>query len=68
MGESTFKILTGTQAGKRSLGRPRHGWEDSIRMYLTEIGINTSNSAQDRGYWRELANAALNLLNKAELF
>ena len=27
---STFKILTGTPAGKRPLGRPRRGWEDNI--------------------------------------
>ena len=31
---STFKILTGTPIGKRPLGRPRHRWEDNIRMYL----------------------------------
>ena len=39
-------------------------WEDNIRMDLKEIGINTRNwgdSAQDRGYWRTLVNAALNL-------
>ena len=39
--------------GKRPLGRPRHRWEDNIRMDLEEMGINTSNwvgSAQDRDY------------------
>ena len=44
------KILTGEPIGKRSLGRPRHRWEDNIRMDLEEIGINTRNwvdSAQD---------------------
>ena len=38
--------------------------EDSIRMGLKEIGINTKNwvdLAQDRDYWRALMNAALNL-------
>jgi hypothetical protein len=42
----------------------RHRWEDDIRMGLKEIGINTRNwfdSAQDRDYWRALANVALNL-------
>ena len=39
-GRSAFKILTGTPAGKRTLGRPRRRWEDNIRMDLEEIGIN----------------------------
>ena len=38
-GRSAFKILTGIPTGKRPLGRPRHRWEDNIRMDLTEIGI-----------------------------
>ena len=39
-------------------------WEDDIRMDPEEIGIGAGNwvdSAQDRDYWRALANAALNL-------
>ena len=62
--KSAFKILTGTPAGKRSLGRPRRRWEDNIRMDLKEIDINTGNwvdSAQDRDHWRALVNAPLNL-------
>ena len=39
-GRSTLKILTGKPTGKRPLGRPRHRWEDNIRMNLEEIGIN----------------------------
>ena len=42
-GRSAFKILTGKPAGKRPLGMPRHKWEDNIRMYLKEIGINMMN-------------------------
>ena len=63
-GRSVFKILTGKPTGKIPLGRPRRRWEDSIRMDLEEIGINTGywvDSAQDRDYWRALVNAALNL-------
>jgi hypothetical protein len=40
--------------GKRPLGRPRHRWEDNIRMNIKEIGINMRNwvdSAQNRDYW-----------------
>ena len=50
-GRSAFKILTGKPTGKRPLGRPRRRWEDNIRMYLEEIGINVGNwvdLAQDR--------------------
>ena len=63
-GRSAFKILTGKPTGKIPLERPRHKWEDNIRMNLEEIGINTRNSidsVQDRDYWRALVNAALNL-------
>ena len=63
-GRSVFKILTGKPTGKRPLGRPRFRWEDNIRMDLEEIGISVGNwvdSAQDRNYWRDLVNVALNL-------
>ena len=63
-GRSAFKILTGKPTGKRPLGRPRRRWEDNIRMYLEEIGMNAGNwvdSPQNRDYWRALVNAALNL-------
>ena len=60
---SALKILTGKPIGP--LGRPYRRWEDNIGMDLEEIGINTRNwvdTAQERNYWRALANAALNLL------
>jgi hypothetical protein len=59
---SALKILTGKPIGKRPLGRPRHKWEDNIRMDLREISINMRNwvnFAQDRDYWRTLVNSAL---------
>ena len=34
IGRSAFKILTGKPTGKRPLARPRHRWEDNIRMDL----------------------------------
>jgi hypothetical protein len=61
---SAFKILIGTPAGKRPLGRPSRRWEDNIRMDLNEMVINTRNwvaLAQNRDYWRALVNVALNL-------
>ena len=63
-GRNAFKILTDKPAGKRPLRRPRRRWEDDIRTDLKEIGVNTRNrvdSAQDRDYWRSLANATMNL-------
>jgi hypothetical protein len=42
-GRNGFIILTGTPTEKRPLGRPRHRWEDNIRMDLLEIGINMRN-------------------------
>ena len=64
VGRVAFKILTGTPAGKRPLGRPRRRWVDNIRTDLKEIGIKMRNlvdSTQDRDYWRALVNMALNL-------
>ena len=61
-GGSAFKILTGTPAGKRPLGRPRRRWEDNIRMDLKEIGINKRNwidSAQNMNYWRALVKCGI---------
>ena len=63
-GRSAIKILTNTRVGKRSLGRSRGRWEDNIRLYIIEIGINTRNWVdlkRIRDYWSVLENAALNL-------
>ena len=63
-GRSILKILTSKPTGNRTLGRPRHRWEDNIRIVLKEMGINTRNwvdLAQDRDYWRVLLNVALEL-------
>jgi hypothetical protein len=58
--EGTFKILTSTSTGKRSLGRPRRRWKDvNVRIDLKEMCINTRNwvdLAQYRVYWRVLVN------------
>ena len=40
-GRSAFKIVTGKPTEKRPLGRPRHRWEDNIRMDLEEICVNS---------------------------
>jgi hypothetical protein len=40
MGEErkVYSVLVGKPEGKRPLGRPRHRWEDGIRMDLSDIG------------------------------
>jgi hypothetical protein len=53
----------GKLKGKRPLGRPRHGWEDNIRMDLREIGwggMDRIDLAQDRDQWRALVNTVIN--------
>jgi hypothetical protein len=41
MGEErkVYKVLVGKPEEKRPLGRPRHRWEDGIRMDLRETGL-----------------------------
>jgi hypothetical protein len=34
-----YTILVGKPEGNRPLGRPRRGWEDNIKLDLTEIGV-----------------------------
>ena len=35
---STYGDLVGKSEGKRPLGRPRHRWQDNIKMDLQEVG------------------------------
>jgi hypothetical protein len=56
--------LVGRPEGKRPLGRPRHRWEDNIKMDLEEIGIDGANwiqLAQDRVQWWAFVNTVMNL-------
>ena len=57
-------MLVGKPEGKRLLGRPRHRWEDNIKMDLQEVGcewMNWIDLAQDRDRCRTLVNAEMNL-------
>jgi hypothetical protein len=40
MGErrGIYRFLVGKPEGKTPLGRPRHRWEDNIKMELQEVG------------------------------
>jgi hypothetical protein len=66
MGEerNVYRVLMGKSEGKIPLGRPRHRWEDGIRMDLREIGWGSVDwilLAQDRDRWRALVNTVMNL-------
>ena len=36
--ERCIQVLVGKPEGKRPLGRPRHRWEDNIKVDLKEVG------------------------------
>jgi len=58
------RVLVGKPEGKRPLGRPRHRWEDNIKMDLQEVGcggMDWIELAQDKDRWRGLVNALVNL-------
>jgi hypothetical protein len=39
-GRGVYRVLFGGPEDKRPPGRPRHRWEDNIKMDLREIGID----------------------------
>ena len=66
MGEArgVHRVLVGKPEGKRPLGRPRHRWEDNIKMDLREVGGSRGDwmeMAQDRDRWRALVSTVMNL-------
>jgi hypothetical protein len=66
MGEErkVYKVLVGNPKGKRPHGRPRHGWEDGIRVDLVEIslrGMDWIQLAQDRDKWRSVVSVVMHL-------
>jgi hypothetical protein len=39
-----YRVLVGRPEGIRPLGRPRHTWEDNIKMDLQRHGLDCSGS------------------------
>ena len=37
------RVLVGKPEGKRPVGRPRHRWEDNIKMGLQDVGYRGTN-------------------------
>jgi hypothetical protein len=67
MGErrGAYRALVGKPEGRRPLGRPRHRWEEHIKMDLREVGWGGGTDwidlAQDRDRWWALVYTVMNL-------
>jgi hypothetical protein len=66
MGEKrgVHRVLMRKPEGKRSLGRPRRRWEDSIKMDFRKWDVGSTDwmeLAQDRDRWRANVIAVMNL-------
>jgi hypothetical protein len=58
------RVLVRKPKGKRPLARPRHRWEDNIKVDIQEVvcgGMDWIELAQDRNRWRALVNVVMNL-------
>jgi hypothetical protein len=61
-GRGVHRVLV----GKPEARRPRHRWEDNIKINLQEVGCGDMDwieLAQDRNRWWAIVNAVMNLLN-----
>jgi hypothetical protein len=59
-----YEVLVGKPERKRPLGRPRHSWEDGIRMDPGEIdwrSVEWIHLPQERSRWQALVNVVMNL-------
>jgi hypothetical protein len=61
MGEkrNSYRVLVGQPEGKRPLGKPRHRWEDNVKIDFREIGLGCMDwihLAQVRDQWNALVN------------
>ena len=62
---NAYRILVGKlKVKKRPLGKPRHRWEDNIKMDINEIaweGMDWTHLAQDRDQGHSLVSTVMNL-------
>jgi hypothetical protein len=62
--ERCIKGFGGETWGKWTTERPRHRWEDNIKMDLGDVGwvgMSWIDLAEDRDMWRAVVNAVMNL-------
>jgi hypothetical protein len=57
------RVLVGKRQGRRPLERPRHRWEDNVKMDFREVGCGMDwiDLAQDRDRWRAFVNTVMDL-------
>jgi hypothetical protein len=61
---NAYKVLVGNSEGKRPLGRTRRRWEDSIKMDLRKICLESVDwmyVAKDTDSWHALMNTVMNV-------
>ena len=59
-----YRVLVGKPEGKKPLGKPRHRWEDKIKMDLQEVGcggMDWIELVQDRDRLWVIVAAVMNL-------
>jgi len=59
-----YRVLVRKPAERKPLGISRRRWDDDIKTDLQEVGcegMDWIELAQDRGMWRALVNAVMNL-------
>ena len=59
-----YRVMVGKSERKTPLRKPRHRWEDNIKMDLQEVGcggVDWIELAEDRDRWRALMNVVMNL-------
>jgi hypothetical protein len=64
------RVLVGKPEGKRPLGRPRHRWEDNIKLDVQEVGGGCGDCmelAQDKDRWRALVSMVKNLWDLSKM-
>jgi hypothetical protein len=63
-GRGMYRVLVGKPEGKTPLGRPKHRWEEIIKMDFEGVGcvgMDWIVVAQDRDRWPALVNAVISL-------
>ena len=57
-----YRGFVGRREKRRTLGRPKCKWEDSVKIDLQDVGsgMGQSDLAQGRDKWRLVSNALVN--------